>query len=207
MGTAIPEEFGGLGLGYLELCVDRGRTGPRAGAGAVLLHRLSVRGSHSAAGQRRAEEASPAEDRGRRNHRHASRARRPGRGDAEEHPHHVQGRQALRQRRSPSPTAWMRDYAVVLARGSDDAGERGLAAGARRSRRQPGVKRERCRVARSLARHCRNHIRQCQCRSARQARRRLVRRQPRARPRRDPDRVRTGRRRRCLPRRWRRTTR
>ena len=32
LGVVSPEAYGGLGAGYLELCVGGGRTGPRAGA-------------------------------------------------------------------------------------------------------------------------------------------------------------------------------
>ena len=41
--TAIPEEFGGLGLGYLELCVIAEEMGRQPGAVRVLLNRALVR--------------------------------------------------------------------------------------------------------------------------------------------------------------------
>ncbi|MEJ0042046.1 MAG: acyl-CoA dehydrogenase family protein [Rhizomicrobium sp.] len=96
-GTAIPEEFGGLGLGYLELCVIAEESGPRACARAVLVHRLSLRRSAADRGNRRAEEAASAQGRVRRAHRNFARRRGSGRDPAEEHPRHAQGRQAQRQ--------------------------------------------------------------------------------------------------------------
>ena len=74
MGTAIPEEFGGLGLGYLELCVvaeELGRAlAPVPFSSTVYLFAEAL----LAAGTDEQKKRLAAEDRVRRTDRHASRA-------------------------------------------------------------------------------------------------------------------------------------
>ena len=101
--------------------------GPRAGAGAVLVDRsiCSPRRCWPPAARSRRQTLLPKVAEGAligtlRPHR------RPGRGDAEIDPHHVPRRQAERQRRLAVVDGMDADYAVVLARTSDEPGERGL---------------------------------------------------------------------------------
>ena len=101
LGTAIPEDYGGLGLGYLELCViaeELGRAlAPVPFSSTVYLFGEAV----LAAGSEEQKQKYLPEACSRRTHRHIRARRRRRRSDAEIDPRHAARAASYRARRSP----------------------------------------------------------------------------------------------------------
>src|SRR6201994_1516552 len=125
MGTAIPEEFGGLGLGYLELCVvaeELGRAlAPVPFSSTVYLFAEALLAAGSDEQKKRllpkiaSGELISA----------LARSEGPGAGTAKNVRTTFKSGK-LSGTKTPVTDGMEADYAVVLARGSEDAGERGL---------------------------------------------------------------------------------
>ncbi len=117
LGVAIPEAFGGCGCRPSRTLRDRRGNGPREGAGAVLLHRLSRRRGAAARRLRRAEAEMAAQD--------CAAARPIGtlalfEGNGNPSPKAIKlqasGNGALNGVKKPVPDGAIADFAVVAAR-------------------------------------------------------------------------------------------
>ncbi len=196
LGVAIPEAFGGAGAGLSRALRDRRGDGPRAGAGAVLLHGLSwpPRLPAAPAARRRSRHGCPRSPRARRSARwrcaegerqsvsrktmKLTRVRRQPqrRQDAGAGRRH---RRFRHRRRAHGSTGATRDISLFLV---------DLKAG--------GVAGQGADQHRSVARPGRTHLQECAGRAAGRGRRGLGLISRGARPRRGADGVRAGRRRR-----------
>ena len=189
IGAAIPEEYGGAGLGHVGLCVLAEEMGARLAPVPFSSSRLSRGRSDPARRQRRAEAALPAATRRGCRYRHASRWRKGRRAGAAK-----LDRAALPAAASPAPSGRCR-MAHRRHRGGGGAGRRPAARPVPRRYRGAGVARERVATVDPNARPGAARLQRRRGGAARPRRRRRAAAERLLRPRRRALRVRAGRRR------------